>query len=288
MPSINVTFCKEAFVSGETIEGELLISTPVPFDITGIYLQLQGFERVRFRQRAENSGSGKVSLENHEIDWEAKNDKTVNTGIPTILPISQPHFLQSVLICLTVPVTKHRARLQIGLHSFPFTVALPGKLPPSLNFVSGSKYSAEIEYSLCFQIFTGKSTSSYAQTLLHTEQVKVLHSPIRHSRFKHVFPFLDQRITISNAFCFCLSAKELNFFANWTRNTIHPGQETELILRMSLGVGSGNCFLKHVSVKLVRELILSVDRQQSFRTVILIAKAKFRVEGTRLSDSSGP
>lgn len=286
MPSINVTFSKDTFIPGETIQGELLISTSTPFDITGIYLQLQGFERVRFRQRAENTGNiSNASLEDHEIDWEAKNGKTVNTGIPTILPISQPHFLQSVLICLTVPVTKHRARLQIGLHSFPFTVALPSKLPSSLSFVSGSKYSAEIEYSLNFQVFTGKGSSN-TQTLLHTAPVKVLHCPHRQSRFKHVFPFLDQRITISHAFCFCISAKELNFFTNWTKNSFHPGQEAELILRLSLGHGSGTCNLKHVSVKLVRELVLSVDGQ-SFRTVDPIAKSKFRVEGALLSDASG-
>ena len=283
MSSINVTFAKEAFIPGDTIQGELLISTPIPFDITGIYLQLQGLERIRFRQRADNT-TNTSTAENHEIDWEAKNGKTINTGIPTILPISQPHFLQSVLICLTVPVTKHRGRLQIGLHSFPFTVALPSKLPPSLNFTSGSKYSAEIEYLLYFQIFTGKSSAN-TPTLLHTSPLKVLHCPHRQSRFKHVFPFLDQRITITHALCFCLSAKELNFFTKWDKNIFHPGQEAELILRLSLGHGSGTCNLKHVSVKLVRELVLSVDGQ-SFRTVDPIAKSKFRVEGALLSDAS--
>lgn len=284
MTSINVTFTKAAFIPGDTIQGELMISTSTPFDITGIYLQLQGFERVRFRQRAENTGTS-ASIEAHEIDWEAKNGKTVNTGIPTILPISQPHFLQSVLICLTVPVTKHRTRLQIGFHSFPFTVALPSKLPASLNFASGSKYSAKIEYYLYFQVFTGKGSAN-TQTILHTEPVKVLHCPHRQSRFKHVFPFLDQRITIPNVLCFCLSGKELNFFTNWTKNTFHPGQEAELILRLSLGHGSGTCYLKHVSVKLVRELVLSIDGQ-SFRTVDPISKSKFRVEGALLSDASG-
>ena len=278
-PSFTVTFVKEAFTPGETIQGELLISTPVPIDISGIYLQLQGFERVRFRQRATDTSSSPIS---EILDWEAKNGKTVNTAIPTILPITQPHFIQSVLICLTVAVTKHRDRLQIGLHSFPFTVSLPSKLPPSLNFASGSKYSADIEYTLYFQVFSGKSNH---HPLLHTTPVKVSHCPQRQSRFKHVFPFLDQRITISHALCFCLPAKELNFLANWTRNTFHPGQEAELILRLSLAHGSGSCKLKHVSVKLVRELVLSVDGQ-SFRTVDPIAKTKFPVEGTPLSDAT--
>lgn len=281
VPSINVTFSKEAYTPGDTIQGDLLISTAIPFDVSGIYLQLQGFERVRFRQRAEiNSGN---SGEDHEIDWEAKNGKTVNTGIPTILPITQPHFLQSVLVSTTVPVTRHRGRLQVGLHSFPFTVSLPSKLPPSLNFSSGSKYSASIEYSLYFQIFTGKTSAS---THTHNAQVKVLHCPHRQSRFKHIFPFLDNRITITHALCFCLPAKELNFFTNWTRNIFHPGQEAELILRLSMAQCSGSCTLKLVSVKLVRELVLSIDGQL-FRTVDPIAKSKFRIEGALLSDASG-
>lgn len=289
MSSINVTFIKEAFIPGDTIQGELMISTSIPFEISGIYLQLRGFERIRFRQRADNTAATTTTtrtiVENHEIDWEAKNGKTVNTGIPTILPISQPHFLQSVLICLTVPITKHREKLQIGVHYFRFTVALPSKLPPSLNFTSGSKYSAEIDYSLYFQIFVGKGFVN-TLTLIHTSSLKVLHCPHRQSRFKHVFPFLDQRITITHALCFCSSAKQLNLFTNWGKNTFHPGQEAELILRLSLDHGSGTCNLKHVSVKLVRELVLSVDGQ-SFRTVDPIAKSKFRVEGALLSDASG-
>lgn len=280
--AINVSFVQEAFRPGELIRGELLITTPILFDISGIHVQLQGFERVRFRQRAGSANSTNDS----EIDWEARNGKTVNTGIPTILPISQPHFSQSILIYSTVPIAKHRERLQIGSHSFPFTIALPDKLPPSLNFSSGSKYSAEIEYSLNFQVFPSCPKAKTNAILMHTAQVKVLHLQRRHVRFKNVFSFLDQKISITRAFCFCLPEKELNFLADWKRNTFHSGQVADLVLRLSLALGSGTCKLKHVSVKLVRELVLSVDGQ-NFRTVNPVSKAKFGVEGALLTDQTG-
>lgn len=285
--AINVSLAQEAFRPGEMIRGELLISTPFSFDISGIHAQLQGFERVRFRQRAGSANSNSNSnSSDSEIDWEARNGKTVNTAIPTILPISQPHFSQSILIYSSVPIANHRERLQIGSHSFPFTIVLPDKLPPSLNFSSGSKYSAEIEYSLHFQVFPSSPKAKTNAILMHTAQVKVLHLQRRHVRFKKVLSFLDQKISIAHAFCFCLPEKELNFFADWKRNTFHSGQVVELVLRLSLAFGSGTCKLKHVSVKLVRDLVLSVN-SQIFRTVNPVSKARFGVEGALLIDQTG-
>lgn len=296
---IKVNFLKDSFSPGDLLQGDLLLSITDRhhYDISGIYLQLQGFERVRFRRRAETpSAKADTSLlDDPFLDWENENSKTVSSGIPTILPISQPHFSQSVLINTIHPITRHRAKLQRGLHSFPFALSLPSKLPPSINFTSGSKYSASVEYSITIQVFpqTGKSDGILSLTF----PIKILHNKVAsisnnshvntsNNTHKSPFPFIDQGIRISHAFCFCLSSKELNFFASWSRNAFSPGQEAQLVLRLSLATGSRSCKLKVISVKLVRELILSVEGQ-SFRTVDPITKAKFSVEGTLISDSPG-
>ena len=303
MVSINIIFPKEHFFSGDFLQGDLLLSVTDPrtphYDISGIYLLFQGVERVRFRRRASISHESDAPI---EPDWEVENGRTVRTGIPTILPISQPHFSQKILICTTHPLVRHRGKLQRGIHSFPFTIALPGQLPSSISFASGSssKYYASVEYNLTAQVFAidsgdpGFTLTVPIKIIAKSGSCDNIVKTSHHHRHHHqnqktnpsIIPFIDQRIEISHALCFCFPSKEFNFYANWTLNTFSAGQEVKLVLRLSLAPFSGTCRVKLVSVKLVRELVLSVEGQQ-FRTVDPITKSKFRVEGALLSDSVG-
>lgn len=282
---IKINFQKDHFEPGDLLQGDLLLSLTDRhhFDISGIYLQVQGFERVRFRRRTVDNTKGTTSAGAVDtdpfVDWESENNKTVNTGIPTILPISQPHFSQIVLVNLTHPITRHRAKLQRGLHSFPFAVTLPTKLPSSVNFTSGSKYSASIEYTATVQVFS-KAEGSLSLTV-PLRILKVNHR--NNQSINSPIPFIEQSLTLSHALCFCFPSKEFDFFANWSRNAFEPGQDAQLDLRLSQPSGSGKCKLRALSVKLVRELILSVEGQ-TFRTVDPISKSKFRVDDGPITD----
>lgn len=137
--SIKILINEEPFLPGQTIRGTL--SIPSFQQVSGIYLQFRGYERIQFRQRADG--------DNPSYRESECSDMTVNTGIPTILPISQPHFLRKILTSITIPV--YRSKNQ---NYFQFEFNLDGKLPSSTNFSCGSlKYSAEIEYELVAQVY---------------------------------------------------------------------------------------------------------------------------------------
>ena len=264
---------KGPFLPGETIRGALAVDIPLGIflEISGIYLQFRGFERIRFRQRAEANATDDFEFKGTTA---VTSDMSVNTGIPTILPISQPHFLQKVLISLTIPISRFRGKLTNGSHSFPFDFKLEGKLPPSINFASGSKYSAAIEYEIFVQVFC-KNFDNLTSTL-----------PIKLNNLvgKNQLPsFHDDKLVIRSSLSSCLfslclpiyrggNQEEVCFHADWKRNNFTSGDAVDFTFSFELLQSSaGGLF----SVKLVRELFLIIDERNSFRKIDPITKSKF-------------
>lgn len=281
--NLTIEFKCDYFVAGDSVHGLVLLNLLEPFDISGIYLQFQGYERVRFRQRAnsiEESGScsrgGSDADDFTRSNSFRRNSKTINTAIPTRLPISQPHFLQAILITQTIPITRYRGYLQKGLHSFPFTIPLPTKLPTSLNFSSGSTFLAEILYEVTVQVFRPPPRIHLSITV----PIKINSSLANHNhRAARILSSIDQTIPMEHIFAAsCYSCffpnMEVNFFASWKRNVYNPGDVVEIdVLLVALNT-TASCSLNLMSVKLVRELVIKVD-EHSFRQVHPIEKSKF-------------
>ena len=263
----------DSFLPGQTIKGTLTITLPpgLFLEICGIYLQFRGVERIRFRQRAG------VHRDDNFIRAVSDADMTVSTGIPTILPINQPHFLQQVLTSLTIPISRFRGKLSAGSsHSFQFNFKLDGKLPPSTNFsASGSKYSASIEYEIFIQIFC----KNYDNNLTLNKTIK-LNNLMRESPLPS---FQEEKLEFKQSFLqSCLKSclfgiyhhntnhKVLHFHADWKRNNFTSGDTVDF-----------NFTLKSVdgllSVKLVRELFLIIDERNTFRTINPVAKSKLNL-----------
>lgn len=267
-PVLNVHFLENSFSPGSKIQGEFLLTLQEAFEISGIYLQLHGYERVRFRQRNDGSVSNESTVVGD--DWDSQNGKTINTGIPTILPISQPNFLQSVILSTTQHVTRHRSRLQPGIHSFPFSICLPSPLPPTLSFTSGSKYQASVEYSVTFQVFPfTASHRKLSKSSALTATFPVVIAPL--TQRGSLNSFLRKSFSVGHAACCGILQKHVKFKADWEKGAFAPDQSVNVSVSLSL---SANCTLRTLSVKLVRELVLMVD-EQTFRTVDPMEKAKF-------------
>ena len=260
-------------IPGQSIKGTLTVNVPfgIFLDVSGIYLQFRGFERIRFRQRADSHGVvddielNSVAIGNPEM--------SVSTGIPTILPISQPHFLQKVLICATHPISRFRGKLPSGSHAFQFDFKVDGKLPPSLNFSSGSKYFAAIEYEIFVQVFGKKEGANLALT----QPIKLANLMKRsHLPFVH-----EDQLQLKRTWSCCIlpSLKEdledLEFFADWKKNSFTLGTSVNFVFSLKLPPSAPVSGL--LSVKLVRELFLIIDERNSFRTVDPVAKSKFPI-----------
>lgn len=316
--SVSIVLKRDRFVPDEQVQGEVRLILETPLDISGIYMQIQGFERVRFRQRApeqtdstedkllasgqhgshHHGGHRRHSHKGHHHHHHGHQNlngfTTVNTAIPTRLPITQPYFLQSALLCTTTPITRFRGTLSAGLHTFPFSVQLPGRLPPSLHFSSGSRYLAEIQYEATVQVFRSSLSHSHRGTsdgaakgpLTTTIPLTVGLSRAQaasHAHMSHLHPVLDRTVMAGHV-C-CLSPCEFGLSVSWERNTFLPGETVALVLQMQHLPASRTSSLRLISVKLVQELVLAVTGQ-SFRLVKPIAKSKFRVEGVLLSTTN--
>lgn len=268
--SLDLLINAEPLLPGQTVRGALTITVPpgTVLHVSGIYLQFRGYERIRFRQRADAKNQ---SVDGFGTTVECS-DMSVNTGIPTILPISQPHFLQKVLTSLTIPISRFRDKLPAeSQNSFQFDFKLEGKLPPSMNLCSGSlKYSATIEYEIIVQVFCKNRDDN----LTLSRPVKLMNL----LRKRQLASFLEQELELKASLKFCLfgfcrprikSIEPVQIRADWKRNNFTSGDTVDFDL---------NCGKGLLSVKLVRELFLIIDVRNSFRVIEPIAKSRLRVE----------
>ncbi len=277
--SLRIELSKVAFRPGENVQGQVILKANEPMDISGIYLQLQGMERVRFRASVRNDMNGSSEEVSKEFEPPtppstkrhsskrngSSHQQTINTGIPTSLPITQPHFLQSLLLTVTLPVTRFRGKLPVGVHSFPFSVNLPSRLPPSLHFSSGKKYLAEVIYEFTVQVFRPHNLN--AQTLTFTSPLRVLSAK---KLVNSLLPSTIEREVKAQHFFCCFPAKEIDFSASWKENIFFCGQE----IPVSVQIFSASVPPSRLCVKLVQELILNISGQ-FFRHVSPISKSKF-------------
>lgn len=296
---ISVKLEKEAFRPGQVISGHVILNLPEQLEISGIYLQLQGTERVRFRASVRSDFSGSASSDRitelksnaHTQNTSFRKSKrpgsvshqqTINTGIPTRLPITQPHFLQSSLVCITVPVTRYRGRLTAGQHSFAFSFALPSRLPPSLHFASGSKYLAEVVYELDVQVFRPSTSveSGKSSALLYTHPLKILSLPKKSTN--QLPASLCTSVQAAHLLC-CLPAKHLDFTADWQKSLFSPEEEVNIALNLD----KVSSWPSGISVKLVQELVLNISGH-FYRHVTPILKSKFPQNGALQTGFSIP
>lgn len=280
---------KDVYRPGETVQGKVVLSAPAEgIEISGIYLQLQGTERVRFRASVRNdidgstedisdafgpSFSGRRYSKRHGFlhhqhynHSHYNHTATINTGIPTRLPITQPHFMQSTLLAMTVSVTRFRGRLPAGTHTFPFSVTLPTRIPPSFHLASGNSFLAEIAYECTVQVF--RPHSSNACTLTLTGPLRVVLG-LRRLGSSALPSQLEWELKARHLLC-CFPPKQCTMTASWDRSSFSCGQE----IPVRAGVSSCAALPSRLSVKLVQELVLNISGH-FYRRVYPVAKCKF-------------
>ena len=261
---------KAFFRTDEPIKGRIVLEAIESIDTCGIYLQIEGWERVKFRQRA-SMNEDSLANDALEDDVDMAANATVSTAIPTRLPISQPHFLQSALLSMTTCVTRHRQAVPAGNQAaFEFVVKLPhSKLPSSLRFASGgnnNRYFAEIIYELTVQIFRPAAS---ALTLTVPLQLRTnMQDTLSYVNELRLQPFIEQKLVTTHSWC-CWRGKEVMIHANWARSTVSCKEPLYVKLE-SLSLPSSS----NVRVKLVQELIFNVNAQH-FRLVTPLVKVKF-------------
>jgi hypothetical protein len=262
---------KTSFMTDEPVVGKVLLELACPMEISGIYVQVEGLERAKFRQKA-----GNFNGELHAEDLHLKADATISSVIPTRLPISQPHFLQNTLFTFISSVTRHHGVLLPSTHSFPFSFLLPPKnLPSSLLFVSGNKYHAEVTYDATVLVFRPNKP---ALTLTCPLALKASPAGVPDS----LTPFIDRTLLAHRMLC-CWLASEVTLSASWKENVFGAGDSVPISLVVSSKSFSS---IKTAKVKLVQQLVLDINGSQ-FTHFEPICKAKFAgLEGQKLSPGS--
>jgi len=262
---------KEFFRTDEVIMGQIVLEAAENIDTCGVYLQMEGWERIKFRQRASMTEDDLNQPTDVLDELDLTVNATISTAIPTRLPISQPHFLQSVILSLTSCVTRHRHSIPAGSRaSFDFAVKLPcSKLPSSLCFASGgnnNRYFAEIVYDLTVQIF--RPTASALTVTVPVKLRSCMQDVLDHVQELSVDSSVERQLVIMHSWC-CWRGKEVTINANWGTAILSLKEPLHVSLE-SLSLPSSS----DVRVKLVQELVLNVNSQH-FRLVTPLVKVKF-------------
>eukprot|EP00792_Barthelona_sp_PAP020_P006469 TRINITY_DN3000_c0_g3_i1.p1 TRINITY_DN3000_c0_g3~~TRINITY_DN3000_c0_g3_i1.p1 ORF type:complete len:331 (+),score=103.26 TRINITY_DN3000_c0_g3_i1:29-1021(+) len=211
-PQVFLRTEKFAYYGGETISGQVWLSTAIPIPCRGITVEIIGTEETWFKTtRRERI---------HNPDPNAP---------PQYRTIEETHEGKREIVNQQIPVTTFSGALNPGQYNFPIQYTLPAHMPGSFKVEdmtrANSPYRAEIRYILKVVFDTDMAIGESLFDVILEQELTIYPRMLQQITSKH------QQIHEDITFCCCVNKGSVDLECFYGKDKFTPGETAQIEVR---------------------------------------------------------